>query len=424
VRVKGAGARRRGATPTAAAADLCDGACGRVAAAATEEQQQREVEATGALAGGHPRGRIEREKTFVFFSKDSETSTTPSKSESSMEESSRRAAAAAASGFLLPPRLSLDDDEPWWVLPLASGGGDGGFVVLGGAPAEATPLAAMLQRIASSSNDSPSGSSSVAAPLSHADAALAIRLLETEPKASVAAFQSLLERGGGEAALTRVARASPFLLAAAAATAAATSAAATAEEPLPPDLSLFEASTLASACLEAFLNAPVMLQWAEAASKLASKGAEAAAAPFLRTAASSSSSSSRPPPLTETNLLPPASFTRAAVSRALQAAQTHQHQLEMQQQLQQQQRHQSPSVPAALAAAETEPSAAASEAAALASIRLAVALIRSLLRSPRARRALSDPASRMELEAFCLAGARSRDATELYRDLKSGAVFR
>lgn len=294
--------------------------------------------------------------------------------------------------------------------------------MLGGAPAEATPLAAMLQRIASSSNDSPSGSSSVAAPLSHADAALAIRLLETEPKASVAAFQSLLERGGGEAALTRVARASPFLLAAAAATAAATSAAATAEEPLPPDLSLFEASTLASACLDAFLNAPVMLQWAEAASKLASKGAEAAAAPFLRTAASSSSS--RPPPLTETNLLPPASFTRAAVSRALQAAQTHQHQLEMQQQLQQQQRHQSPSVPAALAAAETEPSAAASEAAALVSIRLAVALIRSLLRSPRARRALSDPASRMELEAFCLAGARSRDATELYRDLKSGAVFR
>ena len=293
--------------------------------------------------------------------------------------------------------------------------------MLGGAPAEATPLAAMLQRIASSSNDSPSGSSSVAAPLSHADAALAIRLLETEPKASVAAFQSLLERGGGEAALTRVARASPFLLAAAAATAAATSAAATAEEPLPPDLSLFEASTLASACLDAFLNAPVMLQWAEAASKLASKGAEAAAAPFLRTAASSSSSR---PPLTETNLLPPASFTRAAVSRALQAAQTHQHQLEMQQQLQQQQRHQSPSVPAALAAAETEPSAAASEAAALVSIRLAVALIRSLLGSPRARRALSDPASRMELEAFCLAGARSRDATELYRDLKSGAVFR
>ena len=161
---------------------------------------------------------------------------------------------------------------------------------------------------------------------------------------------------------------------------------------------------------------------AEAASKLASKGAEAAAAPFLRTAASSSSS--RPPPLTETNLLPPASFTRAAVSRALQAAQTHQHQLEMQQQLQQQQRHQSPSVPAARAAADTEPSAAASEAAALVSSRLAVALIRSLLRSPRARRALSDPASRMELEAFCLAGARSRDATELYRDLKSGAVFR
>jgi len=388
----------------------------------SEKSKRRERWPEGSLEDAS-RER-EREKTFVFFSKDSETLTTPSKSESSMEESSRHAAAAAtaASGFLLPPRLPLDDDEPWWVLPLASGGGDGGFVVLGGAPAEATPLAAMLQRIASSSNDSPSGSSSVAAPLSHADAALAIRLLETEPKASVAAFQSLLERGGGEAALTRVARASPFLLAAAAATAAATSAAATAEEPLPPDLSLFEASTLASACLDAFLNAPVMLQWAEAASKLASKGAEAAAAPFLRTAASSSSS--RPPPLTETNLLPPASFTRAAVSRALQAAQTHQHQLEMQQQLQQQQRHQSPSVPAALAAAETEPSAAASEAAALVSIRLAVALIRSLLRSPRARRALSDPASRMELEAFCLAGARSRDATELYRDLKSGAVFR
>ena len=124
-----------------------------------------------------------------------------SKSESSMEESSRR---AAATRLPLPPRLPLDADEPWWVLPSARGGGDGAFAVLGGAPAAATPLAAMLRRIASSS------SGSAFAPLSHADTALAIRLLETEPEASVSACQSLLEsRRGEEAALTRVARASP-----------------------------------------------------------------------------------------------------------------------------------------------------------------------------------------------------------------------
>ena len=361
-----------------------------------------------------------------------------------MEESTRRASASAAATLLpLPPRLPVDEDEPWWVLPLASGRGDGAaeFAVLGGAPAAATPLAAMLRRVgASTSSSSSSSSSSSVAPLSHADTALAIRLLETEPEASVVAFQSLLEKGGGEAALTTVARASPSLAAAAAATAAAVTAkTATAEEgPLPPDLSLFEASTLASACLESFLKAPVTLQWAEAASRLASKGAESAAAAAPSTSSSRNASSSRPPPLTETHLLPPASFTRAAVSRALQAAQAHQHRIEQQQQQQQQQRQLSPSGPAALgsaaAAAETEPpstTTTASEAEALASIRLAVALVRSLLRScPATKRALGDPASRMELEAFCLAcAARSREAAELYGDLKkdqqsSESVFR
>lgn len=329
-----------------------------------------------------------------------------------MEESSRRAAVALASPLLhLPPCLPLDDDEPWWVLPSASGGGDEipGFTVLGGAPAAATPLAAMLRRIASSTGDSTSSSFSVV-PLSHADAALAIRLFEKEPEQSIAACQSLLERGGGQEALTRVAKASPSLAAAAAAAAAAAT-----TEPLPAGLSLFEASPLAAAWIEAFLKAPVTLQWAEAASRLASRGAPS----------SSAVSSPRPPPLTETNLLPPASFARSAVSRALHAAQTQQKQQEQQQQLQQQR---SPSVPAALGAvAAATPTTAelASEAETFAAVRLAVALARSLLRSPGApRRALSDPASRLELEAFCLASARSRDATDLYRDLKNGAAFR
>ena len=343
----------------------------------------------------------------------------------SMEESSSQAAAAASSLLPLPPRLPRDDDEPWWVLPSSgknSDEGTAGFTVLGGAPASAsaTPLAAMLRRITSTST-----SSSGVQPLPHADAALAMRLFEHELEGSVAACKNLLEKQGAEA-LAKVAKASPLVAAAAAVAAAtATAAAATGSDQLPPDLSLFEASPLASAWLEAFLQAPVTIQWAEAASRLASKGggaAEAAAAAAFASSSSSSSSRRSSCALTETNLLPPPSFARAAVSHALQAAQP-------------QQQHPSPLSGPAAATALGEPSAPSTttttstptqnEAENFVAIRLAVALVRSLLRSsPRERQRLGEPASRMELEAFCLACARSKDATELYRDLRSGAAFR
>jgi len=331
----------------------------------------------------------------------------------------------------LPPPLPLDDDEPWWVLPACKADGgesESAFVLAGGCPAETTPLAAMLARVVVSSSSS-SSTSSASLPLPHADAALAMRLLEERPKESVASCQALFDRGGVEA-LTAVAASCPALAAAAAAVAAATATTTTTTEEqqsFPADLSLFEASPLASSWLDAFLRAPVTLQWAEAASRLSSSGASA---PWRKR------QRHQPPPptpasataATEANLLPPPSFTRAAVSRALQAAQE-------KQQEQEQRIASASSSPAGPSAVVGEaPTATTAENAPplpyppqqpndFAAVRLAVALVRSMLRSASAKKALSDAASRCELEAFCLASAASRDAAALFRDIKAGSLF-